>query len=233
MIKFAHLKKDSNKKSNRLRATVMGSNDGILSVSGLVIGVASASSSKIIILTAGLAGIVAGAISMAAGEYISVSAERDNERALINKEKEELEENPKYELDELTHLYQNRGLDTATSRKVAKELTKSDALGAHSDIELNINPNNLTNPWNAVRASAISYTSGALIPLIAIMLPLGVLTIPVTFIAVIVALTITGYVSAKISGSSAKKGILRVVLSGAAAMIITFLIGKLFRVVGV
>jgi VIT1/CCC1 family predicted Fe2+/Mn2+ transporter len=211
----------------------MGSNDGILSVSGLVIGVASATNSKILILTAGVAGIVAGAISMAAGEYISVSAERDNERALIAKEKLELEQKPEYELEELTHLYENRGIDHLTAKRVASELMKSDALGAHSEIELNINPNNLTNPWNAVSASALSYTSGALIPLIAIMLPLGVFSIPITFIAVLVALTITGYLSAKIGGSSVKKAILRVVLSGAAAMIITFLIGKLFRVVGV
>jgi VIT1/CCC1 family predicted Fe2+/Mn2+ transporter len=232
-MKLIHIKSSPNKKSNRLRAAVMGSNDGILSVSGLVIGVASANGSKIIILTAGVAGIVAGAISMAAGEFMSVSAERDNEKALIAKEKLELEQNPKYELEELTHLYENRGLDTATASRVAKQLTKADALGAHSDMELNINPNNLTNPWYAVSASAISYTSGALIPLIAIMLPFGVMTIPVTFVAVLIALTITGYISAKISGSHAAKAILRVVLSGAAAMVITFMIGKLFKIVGV
>jgi VIT1/CCC1 family predicted Fe2+/Mn2+ transporter len=210
----------------------MGSNDGILSVSGLVIGVASANSSKLIILTAGVAGIVAGAISMAAGEYISVSAERDNEKALIAKEKLELDQNPAYELKELTHLYQDRGLDPKTALKVAKELTKIDALGAHSDIELKISPDNLTNPWYAVSASATSYTSGALIPLIAIMLPFGNYTIPVTFVAVIAALTTTGYISSKISGSNAKKSTLRVVLIGASAMIVTFIIGKLFKVVG-
>jgi len=232
MEKLIH-RNNSNKKSNRLRAAVMGANDGILSVSGLVIGVASAGSSKIIILTAGVAGIVAGAISMAAGEYISVSAERDNEKSLIAKEKLELEENPKYELDELTHLYQNRGLDHPTAVKVAKQLTSADALAAHSDIELNINLVNLTNPWNAVSASATSYTSGAMIPLIAIMLPLGVFTIPFTFFAVIFALTITGYISATISGSGKIESILRVVLIGAAAMVITFLIGRLFRVVGI
>jgi VIT1/CCC1 family predicted Fe2+/Mn2+ transporter len=233
MVKFGQIKKDSNKKSNRLRAAVMGSNDGILSVSGLVIGVASANSAKLIILTAGAAGIVAGAISMAAGEYISVSAERDNEKALINKEKLELEQNPEDELKELAYLYEKRGIDRLTSLKVAKELMKSDALRAHSESELNINPNNLTNPWNAVGASAVSYTSGALIPLIAIMLPFGTLTIPITFFAVLAALTITGFISAKISGSSAKRAILRVVFCGAAAMVITFLIGKLFKVVGV
>ncbi|HUC96710.1 MAG TPA: VIT family protein [Candidatus Saccharimonadales bacterium] len=233
MIRLIRINRDSNRKSNRLRAAVLGSNDGILSVSGLVIGVASANSSKLIVLTAGVAGIVAGALSMAAGEFISVSAERDNEKALINREKLELERNPQHELNELTHLYENKGLDRSTASRVAHELTKTDALAAHTDIELHINPNNLTNPWYAVSASAASYTSGALIPLIAIMLPLGSLTIPVTFIAVIIALTITGYASAIISGSSAKKAILRVVICGAAAMTITFIIGGLFRVAGI
>jgi VIT1/CCC1 family predicted Fe2+/Mn2+ transporter len=233
MIKLPHIRSSSNAKSHRLRAAVMGANDGILSVSGLVVGVASANGSKLIVLTAGAAGIVAGAISMAASEYISVSAERDNEKALIAKEKLELERNPEHELKGLSHLYQNRGIDVKTALIVAKELTKKDALAAHSDIELYINPNNLTNPWYAVSASAVSYVSGALIPLIAILLPFGKYSIPITFVAVIVALTATGYMSSKISGSSAKNAIRRIVLIGAGAMTITFTIGKLFKVVGI
>jgi VIT1/CCC1 family predicted Fe2+/Mn2+ transporter len=231
MVKLIH-KHNSNRKSNRLRAAVMGSNDGILSISGLVIGVASANGSKIIILTAGLAGIVAGAISMAAGEYISVSAERDNEKALIKKEKLELEQNPEYELNELTNLYKVKGLSQSTAKEVAKELTETDVLTAHAETELNINMKNLTNPWYAVSASAVSYISGALIPLIAIILPLGKFTIPITFIAVVIALTITGFVSSKISGSSLKVSISRIVFIGIVAMLITYTIGRFFRIAG-
>jgi VIT1/CCC1 family predicted Fe2+/Mn2+ transporter len=231
MVKLIH-KHNSNRKSNRLRAAVMGSNDGILSISGLVIGVASANGSKIIILTAGLAGIVAGAISMAAGEYISVSAERDNEKALIKKEKLELGQNPEYELNELTNLYKVKGLSQSTAKEVAKELTETDVLTAHAETELNINMKNLTNPWYAVSASAVSYISGALIPLIAIILPLGKFTIPITFIAVVIALTITGFVSSKISGSSLKVSISRIVFIGIVAMLITYTIGRFFRIAG-
>jgi len=224
---------NKNKKSNRLRAAVMGSNDGILSISGLVIGIASAGGSKIFILTAGLAGIAAGAISMAAGEYISVSAERDNEQALLHKENLELRDRPQYELNELATLYKNRGLKPETALAVAKELTSTDALLAHSAMELNIDPQHLTNPWHSVFASALSYTSGATIPLIAIMLPTGALSIPLTFISVIFALILTGYISAKASGSNKIKSILRVVACGVIAMAITFSIGKLFKVAGI
>jgi VIT1/CCC1 family predicted Fe2+/Mn2+ transporter len=197
-----------------------------------VIGVASAGSSKIIILTAGIAGIVAGAMSMGVGEYLSVSTLRDNEEALIDKERHELEDNPKLELAELVSLYEDKGLDHKTALIVAKELTRVDVFATHADVELHIDPNNLTNPWHAVTASAESYIAGALIPLVAIMLPLGILSIPVTFVSVIVALTITGYTCARISGANIFKSTLRVVIGGAIAMSATYIIGRLFNIAG-
>ena len=145
------------KKSNWLRAAVLGANDGIVSTAGLVVGVAGATDSKLIILTAGLAGIIAGALSMAAGEYVSVSTQRDIEKSLLEKERKELKDSPEYELAELASLYQAKGLSKQTALLVAKELTKKDAFAAHVDIELGIDPNNLTNPWSAAYASAASF----------------------------------------------------------------------------
>lgn len=219
-------------RSNWLRASVLGANDGIVSMAGLVVGVASATDSKIVILTAGLAGIIAGALSMAAGEYVSVSTQRDIEKAMLDKEKQELVDHPDEELEELVGLYAAKGLSVKTARIVALELTKKDAYAAHVDAELNIDEKNLTNPWHAAVASAASFLVGALIPLIAIMLPLGQLTIPVTFASVIVALIITGFLSAKAGGANVRKSIIRVVVGGAVAMIITYGIGRLFNVSG-
>ena len=220
-------------RSNWLRAAVLGANDGIVSTAGLVVGVAGATNSKLIILTAGLAGIVAGALSMAAGEYISVSTQRDIEKSLLAKERHELKHNPDEELAELATMYEAKGLGKETALLVAKELTKKDAFAAHADIELNIDPNNLTNPWHAAYASAASFLAGALIPVAVIMLPLGGLTVPVTFASVIVALFITGVMSAKAGGSDVKRSVIRVVIGGALAMIVTYGIGRLFNVAGV
>ncbi|MFZ3009407.1 MAG: VIT family protein [Candidatus Microsaccharimonas sp.] len=221
------------KKSNWLRAAVLGANDGIVSTAGLVVGVAGATDSKLIILTAGLAGIIAGALSMAAGEYVSVSTQRDIEKSLLEKERKELKDSPEYELAELASLYQAKGLSKQTALLVAKELTKKDAFAAHVDAELHIDPNDLTNPWSAAYASAASFLVGALIPVAVIMLPLGILTIPVTFGSVVVALVITGFLSAKTGGSNIRKSIIRVVIGGIAAMAITYIIGRLFNVSGI
>ncbi len=225
-----HNTTNSNSRSNWLRAAVLGSNDGIVSIAGLVVGVAGATSSKMIILAAGVAGILAGALSMAAGEYVSVSAQRDIEKALLDKERRELREQPDEELAELAGLYVAKGLKPETAKQVAKELTAKDAFAAHVDIELNIDPNNLTNAMHAAVASAIAFLVGSIIPLIAIMLPLGAATIPVTFISVIVALTVTGYLSAKLGGTKISKSIVRVVSGGIIAMLITYGIGTLFGV---
>lgn len=220
-------------KLNWLRAGVLGANDGIVSIAGLVMGVAGATSSHTLILTAGVAGILAGAISMAAGEYVSVSSSRDTERALLKKERAELKNNPEAEQLELASIYQRKGLSSKTAALVAKELTEHDAFAAHVDAELNIDPHNLTNPWHAALASAVAFLAGAMIPLVAIILPPQSYRLPVTVVAVVVALAITGYVSAKIGGANQKQAVVRVVIGGLLAMGVTYGVGRLFHVSGV
>jgi len=217
---------------NWLRASVLGANDGIVSVAGLVIGVAGATSSQGIIFTAGLAGIIAGAISMAAGEYVSVSSARDTEKALLKKEQDELRDYPDQELLELAAIYQSKGLKKNTALIVAKELTAHDAFAAHVDAELDFDPNNLTNPWHAAIASAAAFLIGAVIPLVAILIPPASMRVPVTFISVLVALGITGVLSAKVGGAHLIKATIRVVLGGALAMVVTYGVGSLFKVSG-
>ncbi|MFC9999011.1 VIT family protein [Nocardia sp. NPDC127526] len=218
---------------NWLRAGVLGANDGIVSTAGLVVGVAAATTDTSNILTAGVAGLTAGAISMAAGEYVSVSTQRDSEKALLRKEKRELAEEPEYELAELAQIYQNKGLSPETARQVAEELTAHDAFRAHAEAELGLDPTELTNPWQAAISSAISFTLGALLPLIAILLPPTAWRIPVTFIAVLVALAITGSVSSRLGGSNPRRAVLRVVIGGALAMAVTYGIGQLADVSGI
>lgn len=213
-------------KLNWLRAAVLGANDGIVSIAGLVVGVASATSSPEVIFTAGMAGIVAGAISMAAGEFVSVSSSRDTERALLEKERKELRDNPEQELKELAAIYEHKGLSKETSMKVAKELTEKDAFAAHVDAELGIDPNNLTNPWHAAFASAAAFLVGAIIPTIAIVIPPTEMKVPVTFVAVVFALIITGITSAKVGGANPVKATIRVVSGGVLAMLVTYYIGQ-------
>jgi len=214
------------RKANWLRAGVLGANDGIVSVAAVVVGVAGATSTVPAIVTAGLAALVGGAISMALGEYVSVSSQRDSERSLIAKERRELAEMPEEELDELTGLYEGRGLSPATARQVAVELTEHDALAAHLSAELGINQDDVVSPWHAALASAIAFTCGAVLPMLTILLPPQI-RIPVTFVAVLVALAITGYVAAWIGGSSRGRAMLRVVVGGALALAATFAIGSL------
>ncbi|MFI6867843.1 VIT family protein [Nocardia sp. NPDC050406] len=219
-------------KLNWLRAGVLGANDGIVSTAGLVIGVAAATTDTANILTAGIAGLTAGAISMAAGEYVSVSTQRDSEKALLAKEKRELAEEPDYELAELAQIYEAKGLSKETARQVAEELTAHDAFLAHAEAELGLNPKELTNPWQAAISSAVSFTLGALLPLLAIVLLPVSARIPVTFVAVLVALAITGSVSARLGGSNPRRAVLRVVLGGALAMAVTYGIGQLADISG-
>lgn len=220
-------------KLNWLRASVLGANDGIVSIAGLVLGVAGATNHIGVIFTAGIAGILAGAISMAAGEYVSVSSSRDTEKALLAKERDELKNFPEAELDELTMLYERKGLSRKTAEVVAKELTKKDAFAAHVDIELGIDPENLTSPWHAAIASAAAFTVGAIIPILAIILPPSEIRIPIAFSSVLIALAITGTLSAMVGGANILRAITRVVLGGAFAMIITYSIGRLFGVSGI
>ncbi|HAQ02513.1 hypothetical protein A2467_01290 [Candidatus Nomurabacteria bacterium RIFOXYC2_FULL_36_8] len=218
---------------NWLRAAVLGANDGIVSISSVIVGVAGATNSRLIILTAGIASLVAGALSMAVGEYISVSAQKDTEKALLEKERFELATEPEAELEELAGIYENKGLSKETAELVAKELTLHDAFAAHVDAELGINPDDLTNPFHAAYASGIAFLSGAIIPVLAILISPATWQIPVTFIAVVIALIITGTLSAHAGGASKLKAITRVVLGGVFAMVITFAIGKLFGVSGI
>lgn len=225
--------KNNTAKLNWLRAGVLGANDGIVSIAGLVLGIAGATSSSGVILTAGIAGIIAGAISMAAGEYVSVSSSRDTEKALLERELNELKNNPDGEKLELAGIYETKGLSKKTAMMVAEELTARDPVAAHFDAELGIDPNNLTNPWHAASASAFSFLVGAVIPLIAIMLPPAALRIPVAFLSVLVALFFTGYISAKVGQANILRAITRVVIGGALAMIVTYSIGMYFGVKGV
>ena len=156
---------------NWLRAGVLGANDGIVSTAGLVVGVAAVTPEPGPILTAGIAGLVAGAVSMALGEYVSVSSQRDTERALLAKEKAELEEFPEQELQELAAIYVAKGASVQTAMKLAEELTAHDAFAAHVDAELGIDPDELTNPWHAAISSAIAFTVGSILPIVAILLP--------------------------------------------------------------
>ena len=215
---------------NWLRAGVLGANDGIVSIAGIVVGVAAATTDRSTILIAGIAGILAGAFSMAAGEYVSVSTQRDTEQALLEKERLELAELPDAELDELTHLYEAKGISPTLARQVAVELTKHDALRAHAEAELGIDPDDLTNPWQAAFASFTAFTIGALLPMIAIALPPVSIRVPVCFAAVIAALALTGTVSAWLGGAPAARGAVRTVVGGALAMAVTYAVG---HVVGV
>jgi VIT1/CCC1 family predicted Fe2+/Mn2+ transporter len=212
---------------NWLRAGVLGANDGIVSVAAIVVGVAGATSAFLPILTAGMAGLVGGAISMALGEYVSVSSQRDSERALISKERRELQEMPEAELDELTGMLQARGLSDATARQVAVELTERDPLAAHLSLELNIDEEDIANPWHAAFASAIAFTIGAILPMLAILLPPEDIRIPITFAAVLVALALTGALGARLGGSPMLRPTIRVVVGGALALAATFAIGTL------
>lgn len=212
---------------NWLRAGVLGANDGIVSVAALVVGVAGATTDTPALFLAGIAGLVGGAISMALGEYVSVSSQRDSERALIAKESRELREMPEEELDELTQLYRDRGLTDDTARRVAEELTAHDALAAHLEVELHIDQHDLVNPWHAALSSAVAFTLGALLPLLAILLPPPEWRVPVTFVAVLVALAITGSVSARLGGSPRGRAVLRLVIGGALALGATWAIGTL------
>ncbi|MBN9178760.1 MAG: VIT family protein [Microbacterium sp.] len=221
------------KRLNWLRAGVLGANDGIVSTAAVVVGVAGASTGSAPILIAGVAALVGGAISMALGEYVSVSSQSDSEKALIAKETRELAEMPDEELAELAGIYQARGLTPETAHQVAVELTAHDALAAHLSAELNISEKDLVSPWHAAFASAIAFIIGAVLPLVAILLPPTEWRVPVTFAVVLVALAITGTTAAHIGGSSRSRAALRVVIGGALALAATYGVGLLLGVTGV
>ncbi|HEY3547632.1 MAG TPA: VIT family protein [Propionicimonas sp.] len=214
-------------KLNGLRAAVLGANDGIVSTAGIVIGVAGATLEPFTILAAGIAGLTAGALSMAVGEYVSVSAQRDTEKALLDKERRELAEMPEEELAELAGLYQAKGLQPELALEVATQLHAHDALAAHAETELGIDPDQLTSPWVAAVSSAVSFTIGSVLPLVAIIFAPTDLKILVTVAAVALALVITGYLSARVGGTPMGRAILRNLAGGLLAMGVTYWIGRL------
>ncbi len=223
----------SGKKLSWLRAAVLGANDGIVSTASLVVGIAGASNSAGVIIMAGVAGMVAGALSMGVGEYVSVSTQRDTEKALIEKECRELVESPELELEELAAIYAAKGLKEETAQLVARELTAHGAFAAHLDAELGIDPNDLADPWHAAGASAAAFFCGALIPLTMVIFAPSAVRIPVTFLGVLVALIVTGVLSATAGGSRKTVATLRVVGGGMLAMAVTFGVGKLFGIAGI
>ena len=218
---------------NWLRAGVLGANDGIVSVAAIVVGVAGATSEQGPILAAGVAGLVGGAVSMALGEYVSVSSQSDSQKALIEKERGELAAQPEEELLELAAIYRSKGLSEETARNVARELTEHDALAAHLSAELNIGEEDIVSPWHAAFASAIAFTLGAVLPMLAILLPPESIRVAVTFGAVLMALALTGALGARIGGGSRIRASMRVVVGGGLALAATFTIGNLLGASGV
>ncbi|KJS26094.1 MAG: membrane protein [Hyphomonadaceae bacterium BRH_c29] len=214
-----------------LRAAVLGANDGILSTASLVIGVASADATPGAILTAGLAGLVAGAMSMAAGEYVSVSSQADLEKADIAIEKAALADHPEAELEELTDIYLKRGLNPDTALEVARQLTAHDALEAHARDELGMNDVVAARPVQAALSSAATFSIGAVLPVLAAVFSPANLLTPVVAIVSLLSLAILGALSARAGGASKSKAIVRVVFWGVAAMVVTGVIGKLFGTV--
>jgi vacuolar iron transporter family protein len=212
---------------NWLRAGVLGANDGIVSVAGIVLGVAAASAERGPILTAGVAGLVAGAVSMALGEYVSVSSQRDSQRSMLAKERRELAEDPQDELAELASIYEGKGLSPETAAQVARELTDHDAFAAHVEVELGIDPEELSSPWQAAGASALAFTVGGILPLLAILLPPPQWRVAVAFVAVLIALGLAGWVSAHLGGSPIRMAVIRVVVGGALGLAVTYGIGHL------
>lgn len=213
---------------NWLRAGVLGANDGIVSVAGIVVGVAGATTDNTAILTAGVAGLVAGALSMAGGEYVSVSTQRDTELALLRQETFELKTMPEAEERELAEIYEEKGLSPELAAQVARELTEKDALQAHADAELRIDPDNLTSPWQAAGASLVSFSVGALLPLLAIALPPVSWRVWACAAAVAVGLALTGLISARLGDADVRRAVIRNVGVGALTMLVTYYVGVLF-----
>jgi len=216
---------DVSARLNWLRAGVLGANDGIVSISGLVVGVAGATADRTTILTAGVAGLVSGAFSMAGGEYVSVSTQRDTESALLRRERWELANLPRQELEELAGIYEAKGLEPDLAGEVARQLTAKDALHAHAEVELGIDPYALTSPWAAAASSFVAFTAGALLPLVAIVVPPQTLRVWVVAAAVVAALALTGVVSARLGAAPAGRAVARNVGIGLLAMVVTYAVG--------
>ena len=214
-----------------LRAAVLGANDGILSTASLIVGVAAASATQNEVLIAGVAGLVAGAMSMASGEYVSVSSQSDSEKADLARERRELNENPEYELDELTEIYFKRGVDRDLARQVAQQLMAKNALSAHAHDELGISEITTARPVQAAMTSAVSFSVGGAMPLLMVVVsPTGAL-VPIVSAASLGFLAFLGAIGARIGGANILRGTARAIFWGALAMIFTAGIGKLLGTV--
>lgn len=211
-----------------LRAMVLGANDGIISTAALLLGVAAANSTRTAILTAGMAGLVAGAVSMALGEYVSVSSQRDSERSDIEKEKWELANQADHELEELTAIYRSKGLPHELAKEVAVQLTEHGALATHLLDELGISQDELAKPFQAAWSSALSFSVGASIPLVATAVASASLRIAAIIAVTMVALVGLGYIGARAGGAGPGRSIARVVIGGAIAMGVTMAVGWAF-----
>jgi VIT1/CCC1 family predicted Fe2+/Mn2+ transporter len=225
-----HAEDHRSERSGWLRAAVLGANDGIVSIAGLVVGVAASGAGTVAVLASGVAGVVAGAMSMAAGEYVSVQSQADTERADLDKERRELAEDPASELFELTGIYTRRGLSPDLARQVAEQLTAHDALGSHARDELGITETLRARPLQAALASAAAFVAGALLPIAAVLFaPAGWLQVTIV-IATLMALAGSGAVAAWAGGAAPSRGAVRVAFWGALAMGAAALIGRLFDV---
>jgi vacuolar iron transporter family protein len=219
---------------NRLRAGVLGANDGIVSVAALVVGVAGATTASGTILTAGAAGLVGGAISMALGEYVSVNSQRDSQQAMITQERRELKQNPQEELDELVQLYIAKGLTPTTAQQVAEQLTAKDPVAAHLDAELNlVSEQDIANPAAAALTSAGSFAVGGALPFLTMLLAPSSTKVPATFIVVLLALALTGSLGARLGGSPLLRPTIRVVAGGAIALAVTSALGAALGSTGI
>lgn len=215
-------------KLNWLRAGVLGANDGIVSTAGLIFGVAGATNDPNAIFIAGVAALVAGSISMAGGEYTSVSAQKDSEMAAIAKERQELKDSPEAELRELAWFYEQKGMSPKLAKAVAQELTEKDALKAHAEAELGISHEEHVSPTAAAISSFVAFAAGSLLPLLtATATPIPQLRMPATVVAVIMSLGLTGYVAAKIGGAKPLRAIIRNVTISLLTMGVTYAIGYL------
>jgi len=223
----------TSQKLNWLRAGVLGANDGIVSVASLVVGVAGATSDTGAIATAGTAALVGGAVSMALGEYVSVSSQRDSERHMIGVERRELREDPQGELEELAEMLQERGITPATARRAASEMTEHDALAAHLEVELGLDQEDIVSPWHAAASSAVAFTLGALLPLVAMLVTDPAWRVGVTVVTVLFALAVTGSTAAAIGGGPKGRAALRLVVGGALALALTYAIGSVLGTSGV
>jgi VIT1/CCC1 family predicted Fe2+/Mn2+ transporter len=214
-----------------LRAAVLGANDGIVSTASLIVGVAAAAATPNAVLIAGVAGLVAGAMSMAAGEYVSVSSQSDTEHADLARERKELKKNPAFELDELAEIYVKRGVDKALARKVARQLMAKDALGAHARDELGISEVTTARPVQAALTSAASFSVGAAMPLLMVIVSPASSLVPLVSAASLAFLAVLGAIGARAGGANVLRATVRVTFWGALAMALTAGIGKLFGTV--